>query len=96
MEKYQINSKIYEVRKDLENAIFRRYFEKRYFSTWVVASLIMGFLLGLLSVKGVQMTRDEEQQIREQIAQEIEAVELKELNGLGMKIIAAEIARGVR
>jgi len=42
------------------------------------------------------MTRDEEQQIREEIAVEIEAVDLKELNGLGMKIIAAEIARGIR
>lgn len=96
MEKYEINSKTYEVRKDLENAIFRRYFEKKYFSTSIIASLMIGFLLGIISVKGVQMTRDEEQKIREEIAKEIEAVEIKELNGLGMKIIAAEIARGNR
>lgn len=45
------------------------------------------------------MTRDEEQLIRNEIAQEIEAVDVNgtaQLNGLGMKIIAAEIARGVR
>lgn len=99
MEKYEVKSKTYGVRKDLENAIFRRYFEKRYFSTCIIACLIIGFLLGILSVKGVRMTRDEEQKIREEIAQEIEAVDIQksgQLNGLGMKIIAAEIARGVR
>jgi hypothetical protein len=96
MGKYEVNHKIYEIRKEVENAIFKRYFEKRYFSTSIIACLLVGFLLGLLVNQGVRMTRDEEQIIREEIAAKIEAVEIKELNGLGMKIIAAEIARGVR
>lgn len=96
MGKYEVNNKIYEIRKEVENAIFKRYFEKRYFSTSVIACLLVGFLLGLLANQGVRMTRDEEQIIREEIAKKIEAVEIKELNGLGMKIIAAEIARGVK
>jgi hypothetical protein len=99
MGKYEVNYKTVEVRKDVENAIFRRYFEKRYFSTCIIASIIVGFLLGILVIKGVRMTRDEEQQIRNEIAEEIEAVDLggtAQLNGLGMKIIAAEIARGIR
>ena len=99
MGKYEVNYKTYEIRKDVENAIYRRYFEKRYFSTCIIASIIIGFLLGILAIKGVRMTRDEEQLIRNEIAQEIEAVDVNgtaQLNGLGMKIIAAEIARGVR
>jgi len=96
MGKYEVNHKIYEIRKEVENAIFKRYFEKRYFSTAIIACLLVGFLLGLLVNQGVRMTRDEEQIIREEIAAKIEAVEIKELNGLGMKIIAAEIARGVK
>jgi len=96
MGKYEVNHKIYEIRKEVENAIFKRYFEKRYFSTSIIACLLIGFLLGLLVNQGVRMTRDEEQIIREEIAAKIEAVEIKELNGLGMKIIAAEIARGVK
>jgi len=35
-----------------------------------------------------------EQELREQIAQEIEAVEVTSENGMGMQIIAAKIARG--
>jgi uncharacterized membrane protein (DUF441 family) len=96
MAKYEVNHKIYEIRKEVENAIFKRYFEKRFFSTSIIACLLIGFLLGLLANQGVRMTRNEEQEIREEIATQIEAVEIKELNGLGMKIIAAEIARGVR
>ena len=40
----------------------------------------------------------DEKQIREQIAKEIEAIDLgdtAQINGLGMKIIAARIARGI-
>jgi len=96
MEKYKVNNKIYEIRKDVENAIFERKLRNKFFSSIILCSLLIGFLLGLLANQGVRMTRDEEQQIREEIAVEIEAVDLKELNGLGMKIIAAEIARGIR
>jgi hypothetical protein len=96
---YEVDDKEYEIHKDLETAIFKKYFEKRYFGTSILACLIIGFLLGVLANWGAQMTRDEEQKIREQIATEIEAVDLggtAQLNGLGMKIIAAEIARGIR
>lgn len=99
MATYEVDDHEYEVHKDLENAIFRKYFEKRYFSTSILACLIIGFLLGVLANWGLEMTRDEEQKLREQIAVEIEAVDLggtAQLNGLGMRIIAAEIARGVR
>lgn len=99
MPTYTVDDQDWEVHQDVENAIFRRYFDKRYFSTCILACLIIGFLLGVIANWGVQMTRDEEQKIREQIAVEIEAVDLggtAQLNGLGMKIIAAEIARGVR
>lgn len=96
MEKYKVNNKIYEIRKDVENAIFERKLRSKFFSSIILCCLLIGFLLGLLANQGVRMTRDEEQQIREEIAVQIEAVDLKELNGLGMKIIAAEIARGIR
>ena len=57
MGKYEVNNKIYEIRKEVENAIFKRYFEKRYFSTSVIACLLVGFLLGLLANQGVRMTQ---------------------------------------
>ena len=95
MTKYNIKSKIQEVSKDIESAVIVRYLQNKYYSTIIIGSILIGFLLGLLANWGINM--NDEQKIRESIALEIEAVDLggtAQLNGLGMRIIAAEIARG--
>ena len=95
MTKYNIKSKIQEVSKDIESAVIARYLQNKYYSTIIIGSILIGFLLGLLANWGINM--NDEQKIRESIALEIEAVDLggtAQLNGLGMRIIAAEIARG--
>lgn len=49
MAEYYIDDEIYEVDREVERAVIKRYLEKRYISTLVCASFIIGFLLGVLA-----------------------------------------------
>lgn len=49
MSQYYFEDEIVEIDKDLERAIMKRYFEKRFISTLVVSAFIIGFLLGVLA-----------------------------------------------
>lgn len=49
MGEYTIDGVAYEVDKELERAILKRYFEKRFLSTLVCSAFIIGFLLGVLA-----------------------------------------------
>jgi len=47
--KFDFGDEIVEIDKDLERAIMKRYFEKRFISTLVMSAFIIGFLLGVLA-----------------------------------------------
>ena len=49
MSKFDFGDEIVEIDKDLERAIMKRYFEKRFISTLVMSAFIIGFLLGVLA-----------------------------------------------
>lgn len=49
MSKYYFDEEVVEVDKELERAIMKRYFEKRYISAIVYSAFIIGFLLGVLA-----------------------------------------------
>lgn len=46
---YQFDDEELEVSKELERAVIKRYLEKRFISTLVGATFIIGFLLGVLA-----------------------------------------------
>lgn len=49
MAEYYIDNETYEVDRDLEWAIIKKYLEKRFISSIVILSFIVGFLLGSLA-----------------------------------------------
>lgn len=49
MPEYYFGDEVVEIDEDLERAIMKRYFEKRYISTLVCSTFIIGFLLGVLA-----------------------------------------------
>jgi hypothetical protein len=49
MGEYYIDEEIYEVDREVERAVIKRYLEKRFISTLVGAAFIIGFLLGVLA-----------------------------------------------
>jgi len=49
MAEYYIDEVVYQVDRELERAVIKRYLEKRFISTLVGASFIIGFLLGVLA-----------------------------------------------
>lgn len=49
MAEYKIEEDIYEVDKELERAIIKRYLERRYNSVLVLSSFTIGFLLGVIA-----------------------------------------------
>ena len=49
MSQYDFGDEIIEIDKELERAIMKRYFEKRFISTIVCSAFIIGFLLGVLA-----------------------------------------------
>ena len=49
MGEYYIDDEVYEVDREVERAVIKRYLEKRFISTLVGATFIIGFLLGVLA-----------------------------------------------
>jgi hypothetical protein len=49
MAEYYIDEEIYEVDREVERAVIKRYLEKRYISTLVMSAFIIGFLLGVIA-----------------------------------------------
>ena len=49
MSRFDFGDEIIEIDKELERAIMKRYFEKRFISTMVCSAFIIGFLLGVLA-----------------------------------------------
>lgn len=49
MAEYKIDDEIYEIDRELERAIIRRYLEKRYISVIGMSCFTIGFLLGVLA-----------------------------------------------
>jgi len=49
MSRYEFNNEIIEIDEELERAIMKRYFEKRFISTLVCSAFIIGFLLGVIA-----------------------------------------------
>ena len=49
MGEYYIDDEVYEVDREVERAVIKRYLERRYISTLVGAAFIIGFLLGVLA-----------------------------------------------
>lgn len=49
MSKFDFGDEVIEIDKELERAIMKRYFEKRYISTLVISAFIIGFLLGVIA-----------------------------------------------
>jgi len=49
MSQYEFDNEIIEIDKELERAIIKRYFEKRFISTLVCSAFIIGFLLGVIA-----------------------------------------------
>lgn len=49
MSKFDFGDEVIEIDKELERAIMKRYFEKRFISTLVFSAFIIGFLLGVLA-----------------------------------------------
>lgn len=49
MSRFDFGDEVIEIDKELERAIMKRYFEKRYISTMVCSAFIIGFLLGVLA-----------------------------------------------
>jgi len=47
--RFDFGDEVIEIDKELERAIMKRYFEKRYISTMVCSAFIIGFLLGVLA-----------------------------------------------
>jgi len=49
MAEYKVDDVVYEIDREIERAVIKRYLEKRFISTLVGASFIIGFLLGVLA-----------------------------------------------
>lgn len=49
MAEYYVDDEVYEVDREVERAVIKRYLEKRFISTLVGASFIIGFLLGVIA-----------------------------------------------
>jgi hypothetical protein len=49
MAEYKIDDDIYQIDREIERAVIKRYLEKRYISTLVCSSFVIGFLLGVLA-----------------------------------------------
>lgn len=49
MAEYKIDDDIYEVDRELERAIIRRFLERRYISVVGLSAFTIGFLLGIIA-----------------------------------------------
>jgi hypothetical protein len=49
MAEYLVDGELYEVDRDMERAIIKRYLEKRYISVLTISSFVIGFLLGIIA-----------------------------------------------
>lgn len=49
MREYIIDNEVYEIDKEIERAVIKRYLEKRYISVICLSSFLIGFLLGVIA-----------------------------------------------
>ena len=49
MAEYKVDDEVYEIDKELERAIIKRFLEKRYISVVGLSAFIIGFLLGIIA-----------------------------------------------
>lgn len=49
MAEYKIDDEIYELDRELERAVIRRFLERRYISVMAIGCFIIGFLSGVLA-----------------------------------------------
>ena len=49
MAEYYIDEVVYEVDREVERAVIKRYLEKRYISVIAISSFLIGFLLGIIA-----------------------------------------------
>ena len=49
MAEYLVDGELYEIDRDMERAIIKRYLEKRYISVLALSCFVVGFLLGIIA-----------------------------------------------
>jgi hypothetical protein len=49
MTEYKVDDVVYEVDREIERAVIKRWLEKRFLSTLVCSAFIIGFLLGVIA-----------------------------------------------